>query len=91
MGPHGALKMRKFGLDDGRFYFFEGRPDFGYPYPPDFFPPHAHGMPFHPSGKNLQVQWELLNVITYIVISQMILSLKGGYSKSCQMGSWLVQ
>ena len=54
MGPHGALKMRKFGMDDGRFYFFDGRPDFGYPgYPPDFFPP--HGMPFHPAGTDIMM------------------------------------
>jgi hypothetical protein len=55
MGPHGPIKMRKFGLDDGRFYFFDGRPppEFGYPPypgPPDFFPPPPHGMPFHPPG-----------------------------------------
>ena len=40
---HGHQKLRKFGLDD-RFYFYDGRPDFG-PYGP---PPPPHGPPFGP-------------------------------------------
>lgn len=52
----GGPKLRKFGLDDGRFYFYDGRPEFG-PYggppppfgPGDFYPPPPH-LPPPPPG-----------------------------------------
>ena len=39
----GGPKLRKFGLDDGRFYFYDGRPDFGYGPPPPPFGPGGMG------------------------------------------------
>ena len=48
-----GTKLRKFGLDDPRFYFYDGRPDFGggyggphHPYGgPEFYPPLPHPPP----------------------------------------------
>ena len=52
----GGSKLRKFGLDDGRFYFYDGRlpPEFGggagAGYYPDFYPQPPPGMPLAPPG-----------------------------------------
>ncbi len=47
-GHHHGAKLRKFGLDE-RFYFYDGRPDFG-PYgpPPPPPPPGPPGPPYGP-------------------------------------------
>lgn len=63
----GGQKMRKFGIDD-RFFFYDGRPDFGAygpplgppggpPYGPggELYPPPPHGAFGMPPGKALNI------------------------------------